>query len=269
MALSPDTLIIRLINVEPWTLLFWRGLLTAVGIGILALIFHRRATARAFRRVGRSGLMLALIFTGSTLSFINALHYTSVANTLVIVSAAPVFAALLSRVFLAERVSRHTWITMAVVIGAVGLTVSGSFGGGSWIGDLCALATSICVASTFVISRHARARDMTPAMALSGLLTALAALPLAAPATVDARAMALLIMLGLLLTVAFALLIVGPRYVSAPEVSLLMPLETVLGTGLVWVLLGEQPSVQSILGGFIIIAALSVHSSIALRQAES
>lgn len=266
LAITPDSLLIRLIEADSWTILFWRGLLTAAGIAGLMLLLYGRAAPARFRDAGRPGLLVAVLFTGSTIFFVNALTLTSVANTLVIVAASPVFAALLSRIFLGERAAARTWIAMIVVIGAVGLIVSGGFEGGRWVGDFCALGTSICVAGSFVVTRHARASDMSPAISLSGLLTALAAWPLAAPLSVDGDSMLLLVLLGLILTVGFALMMIGPRYITAPEVSLLLPLETVLGTALVWLVLGEEPGGRAIVGGIVVIGTLIIHSVIASRR---
>ncbi len=266
IALSPDSLIVRMIDTDQWTLLFWRGIISGLGIALLSAGFHGRNTLTAFQRVGRSGVVLAIVFTASTIFFITALHYTSVANTLILAGTAPIFAALMSWVLLSERVHFRTLITMIVVFGAVALIVSGSYGSGSIWGDVSALACAVMMAATFVIMRRSKSHDMTPAMALSGFVTAVAVLPWAAPFDVSPQDALLIVVLGVLIAVAFALLTIGPRYISAPEVSMLMPLETVFGTYLVWLVLGEIPGTHAIIGGGIVILALAVHSALAIRN---
>jgi len=266
VTLSPDSLLVRIIDTDQWTLLFWRGVISGLAIAVLSACFHRRNTLTAFRRVGRPGILLAVIFTASTMFFISALHLTSVANTLVLAGTAPVFAALLSRVFLSEQVPPRTWFAMIVVMGAVALIVSGSFGSGSIWGDISALACAVTMAGTFVVTRRSKGHDMTPAMALSGLITAIAVAPLATPFGIDSQSALLLLGLGVLIAVAFALLAIGPRYIPAPEVSMLMPLETVFGTFLVWLALDEVPGVHAIVGGAIVILTLGIHSALSLRN---
>lgn len=266
IALCPDSLLIRLINADQWTLIFWRGLATGVGICVLCLCYYRRNTLKAFVRIGRPGILLSVVFTASTVFFVTALHLTTVANTLILAGTAPIFAALLSGCILDEPVRRHTWITIFVVIAAVGIIVSDSFVKGSIWGDLSALACAIMVAGTFTIARQSKTSDMTPAMALSGFVTAFVSLPLVTSLSLDGHSIKLMILLGMLVAVAMALLAIGPRFIPAPEVSMLMPLETVFGTYLVWAFLGETPGLNAILGGLIVIGALSYHSALALKH---
>ncbi len=266
IALSPDSLIIRLIETDKWTILFWRGVFVFEGMLLVTAIVHGRGTFRAFKAIGLPGIGAAVMWTLSTLCFISALLNTSVANTLVIISTSPVFAALLGWLFLKERIALHTSVAIVVVIGAVGLIVSDSYQGGSMLGDTYALGVAIFVAGTFVFTRQRKDCDMTPAVALSGLMVALVALPFASPLDVTPKTELLLLALGFVMTVALGLLFIGPRYISAAEVSLMLPLETVLGTLIVWVVLNEEPSVSTLIGGTIVVAALVVHSAIALRH---
>jgi len=266
IALSPDSLLVRLIPADQWTLLFWRGLLSGGGIALLGIIFHGRDTPAAFRRIGKPGLVMAVVFSTSTILFVTALHFTSVANTLILAGTAPIFAALLSRVFLSEQVQVRTWITLLIVVASVTLIVSDNSDGHSLSGDLSALACAFLMALTFIITRRSRAHDMTPAMALSGFITALVVLPFATPFALSFDTALMLVLLGLLLAVAFALLTIGPRYITAPEVSMMMPLETVFGTLLVWLWVGEVPTVQAVIGGVIIVTALATHAALALKN---
>ena len=267
LVLTPDGLLVRLIAVDQWTLLFWRGGLQALGLTLMLALYHGRATWEVFRVIGGWGLLVACTFTGSTIFFLTALAHTSVANTLVIISVSPLFAAALSYALLGEMVARRTWLAIFIALGAIGLIFSQSLVGGTLAGDLAAMGTAACVASTFVVVRRARKVNMIPAMALSGVLASLIALPLGAPLMVESRSMGFIVLLCLfVLPVAFALITLGPRYLPAPEVSLILLLETVLGPFWVWLVLGEQPSWQAMLGGGILVTTLFVHSLLALRD---
>ena len=269
LALAPDALIVRLLALDHWTLLVWRGGFLAIGIYAVVFLQYRGETLAITRKIGRKGILIALLFSGSTISFISALTYTSVAHTLIIVSASPIFAALLSRTFLGEPIHQRMVIVILIVLAAITLMVVGDSGQtSSLFGDLLATMTSVFLAATFVATRHARKCDMTPAMALSGLVTALFALPFAHTIAVSPQSLALIALLAVLLTGSFTLLMLAPRYIPAPEVSLMMPIETVFGVLLVWGVIGETPSVQSIVGGAVIIGCLTVNSLILLRAAD-
>lgn len=267
LIISPDSLFIRLLDLDHWTLLFWRGLLVSTGMIIMLGFYFRSNTLRQIRNIGAAGVLLIIIFTGSTVSFIFALSYTSVANTLVIIATAPIFAAILSRVILGESISLMTAITILVVIAAITLIVSDSYQTGTLFGDLCAVFTAVCIAGSFVITRRSKHVSMIPAIALSGALTAVIALVVADSVAISFSEFKLLFMLGCMLVIGMGLLIIGPRYIPAPQVSLLMPLETVFGTFFVWLIIGEPISVKTIAGGSIIILFLTLHSYISIRKA--
>lgn len=265
LAISPDTLLVRLLEMDRWALLFYRGIIIAIGLSFITALLNRGKLVQQFKQIGRPGMFIALLFTVSTISFVTSLYFTSVANTLIIISSSSMFAALYSRIFLKEEIQPRTLVTMVIVIGSIGYIVSDSLGGGSLTGDLIAVVSSMAMAGAFTVTRLAKASNMIPATAISGLLTALIAFGPATFVPLDAPDLLLLISLGLCLTIAFGLLTVGPRYISAPEVSLLMPIETVLGPLLIWLVIGEVPGNGALVGGAVVILSLTVHSLLSLR----
>ena len=267
LVLTPDTLLIRLIAVDHWTLLVWRGLLQALGLSVLVACFHGRDTLACFRAVGLAGYSAAFLFALGTVLFVVALSYTSVANTLIIVASAPFFAALASRVFLGEEIALRTWLAIAVALGGIVLLAFESLGTGALWGDLAALGVAMAMGGNFTVVRHARAVNMIPAMALSGLIVSLVAAPLAPAAVVlDNAQLTYMLVMGLIVVpVSFALITLGPRYLPAAEVSLLMLLETVPGPLWVWLAIGEAPGPMAVLGGSVVVATLAAHSALALR----
>lgn len=266
LAISPDTLLVRLLAIEKWSLLFYRGITLALFLTLLTAIIHGKNTPEQFRRIGLPGLWIAILFSFSTTCFVISLYFTTVANTLIIISASSMFAALYSRLFLQENIPIRTMITMIIVIASIGYIVSDGLGGGTLTGDIFAVLCSMFMAGAFTITRLSRSCNMIPATAISGLLTALFAFFPAEFTMLDMRTILLLVTLSLTLSVAFALLTLGPRYISAPEVSLLMPLETVLGPLLIWWIIGERPADAALIGGSVVIGALTLHSLLGLRQ---
>ena len=270
--LSPDALLIRLANSDTWTILFWRGLLFAFGITVVIFLSYRSTTIRQFANIGKRGLMLGFFFGLSTVFFVTGVQYTSVANALVIISTSPVFAALLSWVFLKEKTNLRTWITMFIIIVAIGAIMFNSFQHGGFWGDMSALMTSVLLAVNFTITRQAKHINMVPAMAIAGLTTtAISALMIAftaSPLYLATPAIPYLLLMGLVTTLAFSLITLGPRYMSAAEVGMIMPLETVFGAYLAWIFLSEAPSIHVLIGGGIIMLTLTVHAWLTLRKSN-
>lgn len=271
LTLTPDSLLVRLIAAEPFGLLAWRGLLQAVGILVLVALLHRGRLVAPFAAIGRAGLLLSVVFATGTLFFIVALSLTAVADVLVIISAAPLTAAALGLIFLGEEVERRTWAAIGLALIGIAILVSEDPGSGSLLGDLAAGCCALCIGTTFVITRHAKAVSMVPAMALAGLITAAVALPLAlllerGPLVYEGARLGYTLVMGLgVVPVSFALITLGPRYLPAAEVGLLMLLETVLGPLWVWLVLAEYPGDRALVGGALVVVTLAGHALAASR----
>lgn len=266
MILSPDALLIRLVNADAWTILFWRGLLFAVGITLVIFFTYGRTTFLQFYKIGTLGILLGILFGLSTTSFILAIQHTSIANALIIVSTSPLFSALLSWFFLKEKTSLKTWVTMLVIIIAMLVIMFDSYHSGGFWGDMSALITSALLAINFTITRCKKEVNMVPAMAISGIVTTVIATAVIAFSTsttfyIEPSSTQYMLAMGLVSTLAFSLIMLGPRYMPAAEVSMIMPLETVFGSYLAWIFLNEAPSTNVLVGGVIILLALMIHAS--------
>jgi len=266
MVLSPDSLLIRLVDMDSWTLLVYRGLLMGLGMMIISRLFDPSPLRQQYRRIGRTGLWAALCFAVSTIAFVNAILYTTVAHTLVIVATSPLFAVLFGRIFLGERLDVPTFIAILVVLAGMVLVVGQSEQAGHWVGNVCALISAISISITFVLNRKNRDVNMVPAISISGGLSALVALPFANFTPLDVNTIVMLLAMGLVVAVAFALITLAPRYIPAAEVSLLLPLETVGGIALVWIYLNEVPGMQTIIGAIVILAAITAHAYHVLKR---
>jgi drug/metabolite transporter (DMT)-like permease len=266
--LSPESLLIRLVEVDRWTLLFWRGTLMCVGL-LAASVILARSTA-VIGAIGRAGVLVAVLFGIQTVLFIVSITNTEVANTLVAVSAAPLFAAIYQRVFFGQRIGRRLLAVITVAMLGIGIMVSGSLGRGNVWGDLAGLGAAAGLGGSFVVIGRHRDRTMVPAMALGGLVAALLALPLASPLTATTSDFRYLAISGLVvLPLGFGLLAVAPRYIPGAEVALITLLEAVLGPIWVWLALGEVPAPAAVLGGAMVIGALAVNSAAMLRASRT
>ena len=265
--ISPDTLLIRLVAMDIWTLGLWRGLLQAVGIAGLLLCIYGSRTPALFRAIGWTGLVLAVIFALNTLVFLTAILNTKAANVLVIVATAPLFAAAYSYLFLKEAVAPRTWLTILAAIAGVSLLVWDGLGHGTLFGEAMALLAAVLLGAKFTIIRARRTVNLVPAMALSGLVYAAIALTMARPDPVDGGQVLWLLVMGfLVITPAAALTTYGPRFLPAPEASLLTLGETVLGPLWVLAVIGEAPTPLGLIGGAVILGALVVNALLGLRR---
>ena len=266
VVLSIQGVPIRLIEVDAWTLLFARGVLSAPGLFIFFLIAERTGWRGQVRAMGLAGVMAALLFALDNVMFIYSITHTSVANTLLMISLSPLFAGLLTRIVLRQAVPRRTWLAIGGATVATLVILLGSLVAGDLLGTLAGLVAAIAIGGTLVVLRSRPTLNLVPAVAIGAGLGGLIGLPAASPASADLRDWVLLVLLGLLIVpVAFGLIATGPRYIPASEVALLLLLQTVLGAFWVWIAVGEAPHGATLVGGVMLIVALAMHSVATLK----
>ena len=235
----------------------------------ITLFLDRPHGLRRLVAIGRPELLVIVVNVCMHVLFVFAILNTTVANVLVIMSISPLLGATLSRFALGEPVAKRTWYTTVAVFIGLALIFSQSLGGGTLVGDLSAFAVAILLASNFVLLRCYRKVSMIPAVAWSMAVTAVITWFLATPTSLDGTAWVYVLLLGLvILPVSSAMITLGPRYLPAPEVGLIMLLETLLGPLWVWLVIREVPSIETLIGGAMILAALTWMSIAAIRESH-
>ena len=268
LVISPDGLLTRLIVTDHWTMIFWRALFLAFGMWLVLSFSCPNRVWQQYKTLKGGALLKVVAYSLGTISFIFAITHTSVANTLIILSTTPLFAAIISRVLLNEKIEPRTLMAIALVGLGIAVIAYGSDNQSSnWLGDMVALLGAFFLACGFSFVRRFPEASTFAAISCSGILTALLVLPLAAPFSVSQADVGYLLVMGLyMLPIGTALMFIGPRYIPASEVGLLLLLESLLGPVWVWLALGEKPGYYTLLGGAIVLSTLAFNTAWALRQ---
>jgi drug/metabolite transporter (DMT)-like permease len=257
----------HLIALDPWTLLFWRGVYGGLFIGGYFVLLHGRDALAAVRAVGVSGLLVAACSTFATICFINALRRTSVADVMVINATTPFFAAAIAWLWTGERERPVTLLASAAALGGVILTFDGALPAGRLFGNLLALIMTILISAMMVIIRRRRDTPMLPAAALSAFAVAVFVAPVASPSAGFGENWIYLVLFG---TAQFGLglllLTLGTRLISATRSALIGSLETPLAPLWVWLGFGEVPSLMTGVGGAVVMAAVVIDMLLAVRR---
>jgi drug/metabolite transporter (DMT)-like permease len=262
---SFETLLLRLLHLDIWTVIWWRGVLLGATCVLAALVTG--ASWRQLRQLGFAGLIAIAAFAASVFSFISAINATTVANTLVIGSAAPLFAAILSWFFLRERAQPATWIAVTLLFLGIAIIFSGSMRTTLIVGDLYALLYASGLAAYYVALRHCAPDQLLAVVAAGGLLSGFLAWPMASPATRSFDDLWLLLGLGVVVVPASTMLLsFGTKHLPAPDITLIMMLEMLLGPLWVWLALGEAPAPATIAGGILIMFTIVGHSYVAFGR---
>jgi len=266
LVISPDSLLIRFVNIDLWTLMFLRGLFIAIALFSLSLILNPpHSLMRQIRSFDINAWLMALLMGISSFFFVASIQTTSVAHTLIIVGSTPVFSAVLGLLILKERLPLNTWLTIVIVFFGLIFVVYDQQQS-SLLGDLYALGTALSWCFILMLARKTSSDSMFLIMMFSGLVMFVVSLPFASLPSITLNQTLIGALLGTLNGIALSLLTLAPRFIPAAEVAVFLPLESVFGSLLVWWFLAEYPGHVSIAAGFIIILTIMINSYYQLKK---
>ena len=267
MFITPDSLFIRLSSIDTWELLFYRGAIPSVVILIALIFFYKSNLIKVTLAMGLAGLFYALTFSITNITFIVSIKNTNVANTLVMIATAPMLSAILAAVFLKENLDKNTWIAILVTFLAVVYIFFDSFKLGNFFGDIFGLITALGLAVGANIIRSVKDKDLVPAAVIGKFLVAIFALFFVDNLILQGRDNIIVpLMCIMCVGIPFVLVTIAPRFITAAEVNLFFLLETIIGPIWVWLIIKEQPSIETIYGGILIIITIAVHSFYKLKK---
>jgi len=239
-----------------WTIIFWRGLFSA-GFLIVWLLWRDRARmAGEFRTMGGPGWSVVLASSAGTAAFIPAFKFTAVANVALIYAAAPFAAAGIAWIWMGEAPSRRALLASLAALAGVSVIVGGSLASPNLSGDLLAVWMTLSMAVVIVIYRRYPATPSAAPMFASSLILSAIALISASPFDAAAGDIPVMAAFGLVHAVGSVTLAEGARRLPAVETGLLSALETPLAPVWAWLLFTETPTLPTVLGGAVIVAAL-------------
>lgn len=256
----------RLIPLDSWTLLAWRGIFGALGIMIVILAMERRSAWRSVRAMGWPGSLFAVVSALGMVFFITSLRHTTVAHVAVIYATVPFVAAALAWLAMRERPTKNSVVASLAALAGVVLMVGLGVEGGLF-GDILAVGMTLCLALMMVIARRFRDIPVMPAACLSALVSGLVCWPFGQPLAASGHELLLLSLFGLVNSAAgLALFTLGAKRLPAIETALIGSLDAPLAPLWVWLAFNETPSASTIAGGLVVFAAIAAHISIEARK---
>jgi drug/metabolite transporter (DMT)-like permease len=258
----------RLIPLDIWTILAWRGLFGALGLAVVIVALRRVDTLRGMLRMGWPGWLFAAISAVGMVLFITSLRYTTVAHVAVIYATVPFIAAALGWLVLRERPTAGAIVaSLAALCGVAAMVGLGAEGG--LFGDLLAFGMTLSMAVMMIIARRFRDIPVMPAACLSAVISGLACWPLGEPLAVSGYDLLLLALFGIVNSaLGLALFTLGARLLPAIETALIGALDAPLAPLWVWLAFGETPSASTLIGGSIVFVAVAVHMTMGATKAR-
>ena len=251
----------------PWQYLFARGLIIFIILNFYLYLNEGTSFVKNYLRIGLSGIVGSVGLASAMMSFIWSITHTSVAITLLCLAAMPFITALLGFIFLKEKISIHTWIS--IVITAIGIYIMAM--NEQKIGNITGLVFGLASAFGFAIySISLRWRKETPqftTVSLAGLICVLFSFYTMIQSNSSlfssSKNEMLFSLHGTLICIGLILYSIGSKHLPAAELTLLSLTEVIGGIFWVWLPLfgiNEVPSTNTIIGGFLIFISLTYYS---------
>ena len=267
MFITPDSLFIRLSNVDTWGLVFYRGIIPFFTVLVGMLIIYKLNFFKMLFTSGYHGLIFITTFSITNITFVVSIQNTNVANTLVMIALAPMLSAILGAIFLNEMPGKKTWVAIAITFLAAVYIFYDSLQLGSIYGDILGFITALGLAVSAVTIRSAKKKNLLPAAVIGKLFVAIFAMFFIESYTLVDRDLFIVPLMSIMcVAIPFVLVTIAPRFIPAEEVNLFFLLETIIGPFWVWIVINEQPSIETVQGGLVIILTLAIHSFLKLKK---
>ncbi len=267
ISVSFAAIFIRLAEAPPLVIAAYRLCLASLVVAPTAWIRSRQE----LRGLSRQDVLLAML-SGAFLAlhfglWIASLSYTSVASSVVLVTANPIFVAIASYLLFRERLGRQG--ILGIVVCLVGAVLIGY---GNWrlgpqplLGGVLALLGALAVAGYLLIGR--RLRQNIGILSYTALTYSSAAVLLLVAALAFGHSLFGYSSTTYLMLVLLAVVpqLIGHtslnwslRFVSATLVTIAVLGEPVLATALAFAILDEVPTLTEIIGGILIMSGIFV-----------
>jgi drug/metabolite transporter (DMT)-like permease len=245
----------------------WPGMAVAGGRGGIAAVFLLLTNRGLHFHFSRDQVIGAIGYAACTVTFCAATALTSAANAILLQYTAPVWVALLSAWLLREPAGRADWVTIAVALCGMALFFKDSLTVGHALGDALGLASGISFAAMTVALRRQKSGSAVESIILGNILAFLVGLPWIIPApSLPATGWLALLLLGTLqLGLSYWLYARAIRHVTALEAVLIPVIEPVLNPLWVLIFLHERPSFWALVGGSIVLVAVTARALISLQ----
>ena len=245
-----------------WQILLYRSISMSIFLYMVIRLRSGESPFLQIRRIGLPAVVAGLSLVAAYSGGIYAIQNTSVANAMLLFATAPFMAAVLGWLVLREPVRAATWIAIAVALGGILIMVSDKTGDVAVQGSLAALGSALGFAVFTVALRWGRSGEMLPSVFLSGLFAIVITFGIC-------QSLELSVVLSLqdggvamgmgVFQVGAGLILytLGSRSLPAAELTLLSLAEVLLGPLWVWLFLNETASLNTLVGGAVLLMAIA------------
>ena len=240
-----------------WQILFWRSLFFILVVSIFLLITYKKNVFHAFKKSGFPGLIGGIVLSSGFCGYVFAMYNTTVANANFIIQTQTIFLAIFGYLFLKEKISKLTLISIILAISGIILMVGGSLSPGQMSGNIAAFIMPVSFAILIIIIRKYPDVDMIPLQLIAGIVAMSVGYLVAGKINISSYDIFLGFLAGFFqLGFGFIFITIGARSTPSAIVGIIMLTEAILGPFWAWMFVNENPPLSVLIGGAVVISAV-------------
>ncbi len=256
---SSGGLLIKSVAIHPLAI---GGMRSGIACLVVLLFLGRPRFTWSIPQIGG-----ALSYAATVTLFVFATKLTTAANAILLEYTAPVYIALLGSWFLGERTTTVDWIMIGVCLFGMTLFFLDSLAPGQLIGNICGVLTGVTFAFLAVFLRKQKDTSNLESIFLGNAIVAVIGIPFLRFGVPDAKGFSILIALGALqLGLPYILYARAIKKVTALDSILIPIIEPILNPLWVFLLIGERPGRWAMIGGAVVLAAVTIRSTLMVRE---
>jgi len=252
-----------------WQILFWRQLFFVILVSSFLLLTYKKKIFIALYESGLPGFFGGIILGCGFSAYVFAMYKTTVANTNFIIQTQAIFLAIFGYLFLRERISKLTLVSIILAITGIILMVGNSLSPGQLSGNLVAFIMPISFAILIIIVRKYPKVDMIPLQLFAGIVAMLIGYFVSTKINISTNDILLAFIAGFFqVGLGFIFITIGAKKTLSATVGILMMTEAVFGPFWAWMFLKETPQLIALIGGSIIIIAVLIQFFFLLKNTK-
>ena len=271
VGISFGGLIMRNINnADPWQITFYRSLAFLFSITLALIYRHNSDILTSIKKIGYPGIAGGFFLMIAQILYVQSFAHTSIANALFTFSTIPFISALLAFMFLKEKISTTTIVTMFFAFIGIFIMIKDGLETGGFYGNIIALICAFCFSTFVIILRKSRNNDMLPVNLISSVLALIVSFAISLEEINVPIQDILLCFLwgGVLSGFVHSVFVYSTRFLQASEATLFMLLEFSLGPFWVWIFLNETITQEAFYGGIIVMLSVAVYSFFEIKKTK-
>ena len=240
-----------------WQILFWRSVFFSIVVLFFLLLNYKKNLFNSIYKIGLPGFFGGIVLSCGYAGYVFAMYNTTVANANFIIQTQTIFLAIFGYIFLKEKISILTIVSIVLAFSGIFLMLDGSLNSGQMLGNIAAFIMPISFAVLILIVRKYPNVDMIPLQLIAGIGAIILGYMFSSQIIVSLHDIFLGFIAGFFqVGLGFIFITIGAKTTPSALVGIIMLTEAILGPLWAWLFINENPPLVVLVGGSIVLLAV-------------